>query len=661
MRIDEPVIPPEEPPHPGFFQPPAEFVVEGHDGRLIPMLRGAARTRDPDVILAWAATEFFRAGRALVADDRHAAEARGTALADLAVTGRVAYDRFRNGLNMLAVEGNTRLRIEAQVVGGLPASDDEIAEAMRRALDRAYAVAWALRGPVGQRAALRARLGWIAVSGEDDKPHRPVNVPAPPYEQYEVNVGVPTPVATGSLRLWTRFLIATADDTPSPPTPVLSRTAPNDLIPNIPSDHKVIVFLHGHSSGAEEALDLIPHLIREGREADPSVKLAILSVDLPNNGYSEPFDHTRVAPASATTFPTATSLNTPVATPILDFIEDFVVAFVDAVDALTLLNGTTRIKERVIAVIGGSLGGNLGLRLGRRANMPAWLDRAIVAWSPASVWKAKVRLHADTRGSVVTQGRYLAADVEDTRQDYFLEVYERSYGATIRPQPEYWYRGGYVPAGLLVALSRLARHEVYGRFFREWHWRVALEQLIYSHDENVVYGDGSTPVRATLNTVRTLLAAGADDDALHVNIYGGTRAVARRMTRARGRLLLVRDCGHSIHFERPQWFAAEIMRFLSARSLEIRCVTRRAGRVLRVGGFDHTAQQPFDLTNEECIAAIVAGAEVFAAAPDGTLAAVSLGQTRIVDPDGTIRGVRTFLRTEADDTDTNNLKRLPDC
>ena len=46
-------------------------------------------------------------------------------------------------------------------------------------MTRAYEVAWALRGPnEQQRFQLRKSLGWIAVSGEDDPPARPVNVPS---------------------------------------------------------------------------------------------------------------------------------------------------------------------------------------------------------------------------------------------------------------------------------------------------------------------------------------------------------------------------------------------------------------------------------------------------------------------------------------------------
>ena len=189
-------------------------------------------------------------------------------------------------------------------------------------------MAWALRGPLAQRAALRAPLGWIAVSAEDDTPHRPVNMPAPPFEQYEVQVRVPH--AGGEVALWTRFFIACADNAPSAAVPVQRRKAPDDPVPFIPAYHELLLFVHGHSSGAEEALDLIPHLLQEGLRQGR--RYAVMSFDLPNNGYSETFDHPSIWAPDATSFPTLTNRNAPIATPILDFIEDFIVAFVDAVE-----------------------------------------------------------------------------------------------------------------------------------------------------------------------------------------------------------------------------------------------------------------------------------------------------------------------------------------
>ena len=72
----------------------------------------------------------------------------------------------------------------------------------QQALARAYQVANFLRSgqalPIAEKRALRNRLGWIAVSGEDDTPHRPVNVPSSNYPQFDVDVSVRTRAAAPS-------------------------------------------------------------------------------------------------------------------------------------------------------------------------------------------------------------------------------------------------------------------------------------------------------------------------------------------------------------------------------------------------------------------------------------------------------------------------------
>lgn len=658
MRIDPPTTPPDVPP-PGFFAAPGRFVDVANEFRLVPELSGRARILDPPVVLAHAATEFFRAARAGTPREQQSLNERATAFADLAVTGRKTYEIFRAGINLLALEGATRRRIEVGIAPLVPATDAEIQAAMNSALNRAFAVAWALRGPVSQRAALRSNLGWIAVSGEDDTPHRPVNVPSSPHEQFEVTVR--TPLSGGlELPLRTRYIVATADSVPTAPVPVLARVAPNDPVLSIPADHAVVLFLHGHSSGAEEALSFIPHVIEQGLKRGK--KLAVVAFDLPNNGYSETFDHERIAGKDATTFPFWATDTIPIATPILDFTEDFVVSFVDAIEDVTILNGTPRIKNRIAAVIGGSLGGNLGLRLGRRSPTPDWL-KSIVAWSPASVWTAMVKTDPRHEGPRKARDNYKEDESDASRGEYFAAVYDKpeKVGAVkiLDPQPQYWYREGFPQKDVFIAESRLARREIYNPFYRMWHWRVACEQLIYSHLENEVYGDGNTPVRCTQNSVRMLLAAGSADSYKYTNIYDYTQQVAKKMTRSPGRLLLVMETGHSIHFERPAFFANEIAQFLAAKSREIRCATRRAGRIIRVGGFDHTSQAPFDITQQKCIADISSGDEYFVSDPAGNLAAVVVAQTRVdPGPEGTIR---YYLKTEADGVEPNNLSSLPAC
>jgi hypothetical protein len=88
----------------------------------------------------------------------------------------------------------------------------------------------------------------------------------------------------------------------------------------------------------------------------------------------------------------------------------------------------------------------------------------------------------------------------------------------IQPQPEYWYRQNWAPKRIHVSLSALARFEIYDTNYRQWHWRVAGEQLVYSHQDNEVHGDAGTKLRYELNTVRTLLVACAADNDIGMHI-----------------------------------------------------------------------------------------------------------------------------------------------
>jgi pimeloyl-ACP methyl ester carboxylesterase len=511
----------------------------------------------------------------------------GNALADLAVTGRVAYTRFQSlqpieasvvqqitsGIGVLLNETMFTVGELFNLLTTLPGANPAmINSAVSAALDRAYAVAWALRGPAAQRDAARVPLGWIAVSGEDDKPHRPVNVPPPSLkledgstvavEQYEI------PVTVRGITVQTRFFIASAvEDNIATGNPHSLRELPTNPQPHIPRGHRVILFLHGHSSGAEEALHIIPHIHRAGLEH--GTKLSIISFDLPNNGYSESFDHNRVALSSETTFPgDLFDHHTPIRVPVLDFIEDFVVAFVDTLDSPLL-----PIKNRYAGVIGGSLGGNLGLRLGRRQDLVAspWLNAGIVSWDAASVWEAMVQDIDNSRGSFHCLYRWNETETNAHRGQYFTEVFDSDAFAiifTIIPaQPKMWYRDGWESCKTnLIRAVRIERREIYDANFRQWHWRVAGEQLVYSHVDRVDHMDGNSPFRYQLNTVRQLLVAGEMDNYPYSRIYNATRALANLMVNTPGRSLFLHNTGHSIHAERPRFLAKQIVDFLIVES-----------------------------------------------------------------------------------------------
>ena len=74
--------------------------------------------------------------------------------------------------------------------------------------------------------------------------------------------------------------------------------------------------------------------------------------------------------------------------------------------------------------------------------------------------------------------------------------------------------------------------------------------------------DNNTPWRYERNTVRQLLAAGADDNFQGSNIFDATRTLSNLMVNTPGESLFLLHTGHSMHVERPRFLAGEIVKFL---------------------------------------------------------------------------------------------------
>jgi pimeloyl-ACP methyl ester carboxylesterase len=132
--------------------------------RLKQEFRDVAKKKDPTIALATAAESFYRGD----------AE-RGRFFAELAVTGRYAFDAFRKH-----PPSDAEIGAETQkLMGAEKPEAAKLQQAVKDAQARAYQVAWALRNPDGRDGYnFRRTLGWLAVSGEDDPPARPVNVPS---------------------------------------------------------------------------------------------------------------------------------------------------------------------------------------------------------------------------------------------------------------------------------------------------------------------------------------------------------------------------------------------------------------------------------------------------------------------------------------------------
>jgi alpha/beta hydrolase fold len=528
---DEPCVPDELHPR-SYFEPIAEFVVPGEEGRLIVGLRQVLqdnRTR-PVEILAQSALAFLRGD-----------EAMGRALADLAVTGQTVYESFRaeppHEASVLAAAERTLHD------AGLPQN-------VARALDRAYRVGWTLRG-----FADRSSLGWIAVSGEDDPPHRPVNTPPSRYRQFDLEVAVQGTRYARGRTVRSRFALARRQaDAPPPMTVdagVAGRVPPPELSPVLDAGERLILYIHGHSSQAEEFEDLAPALVKQG--------FSVLAMDLPCNGYSSMFDHTEIADDQHT--------DTLVAFPILEFIEQFIVDFVYAFGRSVGHD----IRNQIAAVIGGSLGGNMGLRLAQRDPSEHPFLANIVSWSAASVWEPftgpTLETGPNTARARMKKGPPPAAEDSTLRGEYFSQVFDPPIVEPINvvlkvyAQPTYWYRDGWEPCKTRhKAGARASRREIYNQFFRRWHWRVALEQLLFSHRYQNRYKDIKS---------RMLLMAGEVDDYAWSHIYDSTKDLAVMAINTPGNRLLLKNTGHSIHNERPRYLAQAIHDFLPPARLRV--------------------------------------------------------------------------------------------
>jgi hypothetical protein len=504
----------------------------------------------------------------------------GIALADLCVTGRTMQASFES-LSPTPASLADAIAVDPDVVvGGLTSAT--MTAAGQAVLTRAAQVSAALYGSARDRPAARAILDpqWICVSGEDDPPSRPANVATAPFPQFDITVTVPTPLGPGpSHDVTTRFMVAGSGALPDSPVRQSPTDFERDRLVALPDHGPVFLYVHGHMSRLEEALDLTAALHEISQMTTfygPGTPCTVVSVDLPNMGYSEKFDHAEVAPLDSSQYPTAY--------PVLDFIEEFIIVFVESLAHIGL-------PQRLTAVIGGSLGGHMGLRLSRRASEVPWLAR-IAAWSPASVWESFANQDFDVAKDIaLTTARNNAADPEkDTsRVDYFNGV----YGSTptvvlgVPAQPDMWYRDDWQPCkDWLVSDSRRERQEIYAEAFRQWHWRSGLEMLLYSFIDP---DDGSSEPRYLSMTANMLLASGAKDNYNFANIYTATQVMSRLMTATQGTTLFLLETGHSIHNERPKELATGILSMVTGGNLTL-------GRRLR------TACTLIELTAVTCAA-----------------------------------------------------------
>jgi pimeloyl-ACP methyl ester carboxylesterase len=429
--------------------------------------------------------------------------------------------------------------------------------------------------------------GWIAVSGEDDPPDYPVNVPIAPYPQFHQPITVAAPAApwenrpTTNIDLTIRYFLASNRD------PGAAQA------PSIPPGDEVILYIHGEGSRAEEACDVIPKILSSG--ADVGRSFTVIALDLPGSGYTvrvrddgvhETPRHLEIAQMPPTHDPSGTGLldNSAFAgSPILDFVESAIEAFVEA---LVLPFG-----NRIAAVAGGSLGGHMALRIA--ASQRAWVGN-VIAWSPASVMdhsfsilgqSIPARLLADPNLASRATTPEASADSagSGSRNEFFATVWDQNtfsppnaamaatlagglavlfspllglgvVGAleslpSLPPQPQLWYRDDWPSKPVYIQESRWERQEVYNTNFRQWHWRICEEMIGFTFDDLAPRING--PLQ---------LMVGEQDNYPYVHFLLNVKNFAASL-QGLGRALTLQDTGHSIHNERPFFLANQIVNF----------------------------------------------------------------------------------------------------
>src|SRR5262249_3481243 len=179
----------------------------------------------------------------------------------------------------------------------------------------------------------------------------------------------------------------------------------------------------------------------------------------------------------------------PLTFSLLSFMEKFIIRFVAALS--TRLGRPGLVESRIAAVVGGSLGGNLALRLARREG--PWARNA-VAWDAGSVWRSLVRPLSTISGSpsddVHTKEILVGVlgatpkvgppETGESRDAFFKDVFDQGLPPSNQTQPQQWYGDDFWAKSQYIAGARLDRRETYTCQFRQWHWRVSLEELMWS-------------------------------------------------------------------------------------------------------------------------------------------------------------------------------------
>jgi pimeloyl-ACP methyl ester carboxylesterase len=125
------------------------------------------------------------------------------------------------------------------------------------------------------------------------------------------------------------------------------------------------------------------------------------------------------------------------------------------------------------------------------------------------------------------------------------------------PQAECWFSSKYGCKENNILSARIDRQETYDANFRAWHWRLAAEQLAFSQQQ---FAPGTKEPLYLKNTKPMLLFCGYDDTC--GDLCKDTREVAAKMTNTPGYARFLKQTGHSLDNEHPNYIAKQIAEFL---------------------------------------------------------------------------------------------------
>jgi len=453
------------------------------------------------------------------------------AYADAMITGRKGFAKW----TAFRDQNPTKAALEG-AVGVTSARDKRALADIVTRLDEVSAQLSHVATPDGAtpRKAFRPTLGsrYIGIDAEADTPYRPTNVSVTRFAQHDLSMKVSGIPGTMSVR----YLQAG----------------------EIGPDTRVLIYLHGLGSRAEEAEHVAAELLSLG-------DYAVISPDLPGHGCTTRPPHA----VRELGLKYGESGNPPQGFPYLEKMERFVAAFVDQ-----LASRHAGFVDQLKMVIGGSLGGTLAMRLSMDGS--AFEPRSVAFWSPAGLWGS---FNADSfKREHVTDDllrKTTAPDFADAQSDvpfgrklYFdFNFVDAPWPVSTRNCVRWWsaaflthYDGAPIDAAIADRL------ETYGESMRQWQFRLAYEQLCFSiHDtktKRLIGGEaGARPV---------LILCGEKDNDLGATIYDNSQALEKYLREDKkqvGRAVWIEDGGHSIHDECPHVLAEELHAFMVENGL----------------------------------------------------------------------------------------------